>query len=87
MFCLIRYGKDLGAGYSVFLTTSSACLLTTCVLLICYVTSAATYSRVRPSLFEVTVCHLAFFPPCASYSSAMSHPPPPTPVSGPRYLR
>lgn len=49
----IRYGEELGPGYSIFLTTTSACLLTTSVLLFCYITSVNTYQRVRPSLFEV----------------------------------
>jgi len=54
---LLQYGMEytekLGIGYSVFLTVNSGSVLTTGVLLLCYVTSTATYTRVRPSLFEV----------------------------------
>lgn len=58
-----KYGKDLGAGYFVFLTTTSACLLTTSVLLFCYIVSSQTYNRVRPSLFEVVFNYVS----CALY--------------------
>merc|ERR1719500_798176 len=54
---LLKYGMGyadkLGIGYSIFLTSNSGSVLTTGVLLLCYVTSSPTYSRVRPSLFEV----------------------------------
>jgi len=49
----MKYGSDLGAGYSVYLTCCSACLLTSTVLLFCYIVSPQTYNKVRPSLFEV----------------------------------
>lgn len=62
----MKYGKDLGAGYFVFLTTTSACLLTTSVLLFCYITSVTTYQRVRPSLFEVAFNVVA----CVLYTGA-----------------
>jgi len=62
----MKYGKDLGAGYSVFLTCSSACLLTTSVLLFCYMMSAKTYARVRPSLFEVVFNYVS----CGLYLAA-----------------
>eukprot|EP00091_Calanus_sinicus_P000493 TRINITY_DN10413_c0_g1_i1.p1 TRINITY_DN10413_c0_g1~~TRINITY_DN10413_c0_g1_i1.p1 ORF type:complete len:160 (-),score=21.21 TRINITY_DN10413_c0_g1_i1:250-663(-) len=54
---LLKYGMEkadkLGIGYSVFLTVNSGSVLTTGILLLCYVTSTPTYNRVRPSLFEV----------------------------------
>jgi len=54
---LLRYGMEyaakLGLGYSIFLTSNSCSLLTTGILILCYVTSSPTYNRVRPSLFEV----------------------------------
>ena len=46
-----RHAEKLGIGYSIFLTVNSASVLTTFVLLICYVTSTPTYTRIRPSLF------------------------------------
>ena len=46
-----RYTDKLGIGYSVFLTVNSGSVLTTGILLLCYVTSTPTYNRVRPSLF------------------------------------
>lgn len=49
----MKYGQDLGISYSIYLTCCSACLLTSTVLLFCYICSPATYNRVRPSLFEV----------------------------------
>jgi len=49
----LKYARDLGMGYSVIVTAASACALTSAVLLFCYMMSASTYARVRPSLFEV----------------------------------
>merc|ERR1712123_203061 len=48
----MKYTAKLGLCYSVFMTVNSGTVLTTAVLLLCYVTSTATYNRVRPSLFE-----------------------------------
>ena len=45
------YTAKLGICYSVFMTVNSGAVLTTGVLLLCYVTSTPTYNRVRPSLF------------------------------------
>eukprot|EP00088_Acartia_fossae_P071215 TRINITY_DN9733_c0_g1_i3.p1 TRINITY_DN9733_c0_g1~~TRINITY_DN9733_c0_g1_i3.p1 ORF type:complete len:234 (-),score=26.70 TRINITY_DN9733_c0_g1_i3:379-1014(-) len=62
----MKYGSDLGAGYSVYLTCCSACLLTSTVLLFCYIVSPNTYNRVRPSLFEVVFNAVA----CGLYLAA-----------------
>ncbi|XP_043237931.1 protein singles bar-like [Amphibalanus amphitrite] len=53
---LVKYGlgysASLGHGYSAVLTTSSACLFTTGVLLLCYLVSSTSIALVRQSLFE-----------------------------------
>jgi len=61
-----KYGKDLGFGYFMSLVTSSGCCLTSGVLLFSYVISANSYSRVRPSLFEVAFNFIA----CGFYISS-----------------
>uniref|UniRef100_A0A182MVR5 MARVEL domain-containing protein n=1 Tax=Anopheles culicifacies TaxID=139723 RepID=A0A182MVR5_9DIPT len=75
-FCqtmLIQFGmdsaKDIGEAYWGFLTTCSAFLLTTTILLICYTISARTFHLVRQSIFEVVYNGLA----CAMYFSAASY--------------
>jgi hypothetical protein len=55
---LLNYGmekeaQDLGLGLSLSLSTSSTGLATSFIMLLSYTLSAATYDRVRPSLFEV----------------------------------
>ncbi|XP_023319612.1 protein singles bar [Eurytemora carolleeae] len=65
----MKYGPDLGPSYSIFLTTTSASLLTTCVLIFCYATSETTYLRVRPSLFEVAFSYVS----CGLYIGASTY--------------
>ena len=57
-FCqtlLIRYGlpaaSDMGEAFHTFLTTVSSCLMTTTLLLICYIISSNTFHLIRQSLF------------------------------------
>uniref|UniRef100_A0A182IV35 MARVEL domain-containing protein n=1 Tax=Anopheles atroparvus TaxID=41427 RepID=A0A182IV35_ANOAO len=57
-FCqtmLIQFGldtaKDIGEAFLGFLTTCSAFLLTTTILLLCYAISARTFHLVRQSIF------------------------------------
>ena len=57
-----RYAEKLGIGYSVFLTVNSGSVLTTGVLLLCYVTSTSTYNSVRPSLFVSQTSCSQYFP-------------------------
>ena len=61
-----RYTDRLGLGYTLFLTVNSGSALTTSVLLLCYIISPATYSRVRPSLFEVLLTGIC----CVLYITA-----------------
>ena len=56
-FDIPRYADKLGVGYALFLTANSGSVLTTGILLLCYVTSTPTYNRVRPSLFvSISLC-------------------------------
>ena len=59
---LVKYGlgysASLGHGYSALLTTSSACLFTTGVLLLCYLASSPSIALVRQSVF-VSIRHTA----------------------------
>lgn len=52
---LIQFGlssaSDIGQAFHGFLTTASACVMTSTILLICYVLSAKTFHLVRQSLF------------------------------------
>lgn len=57
-FCetlLIQFGlqsaSDIGQAFHGFLTTASACMMTSGILLVCYVLSSKTYNLVRQSLF------------------------------------
>lgn len=57
-FCqtlLIQFGlssaSDIGQAFHGFLTTASACVMTSTILLVCYVLSEKTYHLVRQSLF------------------------------------
>uniref|UniRef100_A0A182J124 MARVEL domain-containing protein n=1 Tax=Anopheles atroparvus TaxID=41427 RepID=A0A182J124_ANOAO len=75
-FCqtmLIQFGldtaKDIGEAFLGFLTTCSAFLLTTTILLLCYAVSARTCHLVRQSIFEVVYNALG----CAMYLSAASY--------------
>uniref|UniRef100_A0A182QNC0 MARVEL domain-containing protein n=1 Tax=Anopheles farauti TaxID=69004 RepID=A0A182QNC0_9DIPT len=75
-FCqtmLVQFGmdsaKDIGEAFWGFLTTCSAFLITTTILLLCYTISARTFHLVRQSIFEVVYNGLA----CAMYLSASSY--------------
>lgn len=52
---LIRFGipsaEDIGQAFNSCLTTVSSCLLTSTILLFCYIVSARTFQLVRQSLF------------------------------------
>jgi len=70
---LLNYGmekeaQDLGIGLSLSLSTSSTGLATSFIMLLSYTLSAATYDRVRPSLFEVLFNTIV----CAVYIAASS---------------
>jgi hypothetical protein len=75
-FCqslLVKFGlpaaADIGQAFNSFLTTASACLLTSSILLFCYIVSARTFHLVRQSLFEVVFNLVA----CFMYWSAASY--------------
>ncbi|XP_062542869.1 protein singles bar [Armigeres subalbatus] len=75
-FCqtlLIQFGmdsaKDIGEAFHGFLTTVSACLTTTSILLLCYAISARTFHLVRQSIFEVMYNGIS----CFLYLSASSY--------------
>lgn len=75
-FCqtlLIKFGlsaaSDMGQAFNSFLTTCSACLTTTMILLGCYIVSSKTFNLVRQSLFEVVYNTVA----CLLYCSASSY--------------
>lgn len=57
-FCqtlLVQFGmssaSDIGQAFHGFLTTASACVMTSSILLVCYILSEKTYHLVRQSLF------------------------------------
>ncbi|XP_031625473.1 protein singles bar [Contarinia nasturtii] len=54
---LVRFGlesaADIGQAFNTFLTTVSSCLLTSSLLLFCYLISTRTFNLVRQSLFEI----------------------------------
>lgn len=57
-FCqtlLVQFGmssaSDIGQAFHGFLTTASACVMTSTILLVCYILSEKTYHLVRQSLF------------------------------------
>lgn len=56
---LIRFGlpaaEDIGQAFNGFLTTASSCLMTSLILLICYIISTKSYHLVRQSLFVSTI--------------------------------
>ncbi|CAO1441579.1 unnamed protein product [Diamesa serratosioi] len=70
---LLRFGlsaaDDMGEAFHSFLSTVSACLITTFVLVMCYIVSARTYGLLRQSLFEVFFNSFA----CFLYISASSY--------------
>lgn len=70
---LLRFGlsaaEDMGEAFHSFLSTVSACLTTTLVLVMCYIVSARTYGLLRQSLFEVFFNSFA----CFLYISASSY--------------
>lgn len=62
-FCetlLIQFGlssaSDIGEAFHGFLTTASACMMTSGLLLVCYVLSSKSYHLVRQSLFVSIFC-------------------------------
>lgn len=66
-FCqtlLVQFGmssaSDIGQAFHGFLTTASACVMTSTILLVCYILSEKTYHLVRQSLFvskHLYFCH------------------------------
>ncbi|XP_026478295.1 protein singles bar-like [Ctenocephalides felis] len=69
---LVNYGLSqagvMGQAFHGFLTSASACLLTTTILIICYLISSRTCQLVRQSIFETMFNGVA----CFSYLSASS---------------
>ncbi|XP_078052028.1 MARVEL domain-containing protein sing [Augochlora pura] len=57
----LRYSTTIGSAFEGSLTTSSACFLTSAVLLACYVLSEKSYRQIKSSLFEVMFNALASF--------------------------
>ncbi|XP_063922020.1 protein singles bar [Zophobas morio] len=62
------YSNDMGASFQSFLTAVAWCIMTTSLLLFCYVISEKTCSLVRQSLFETVFNSVASF----SYLSSCS---------------
>ncbi|XP_055302382.1 protein singles bar [Sitodiplosis mosellana] len=54
---LVRFGMesaaDIGQAFNTCLTTVSSCLMTSSLLLFCYILSTRTFNLVRQSLFEI----------------------------------
>jgi hypothetical protein len=54
-FLLVEYGStyaiDLGDSYTEFLVSVSSCLMTTVLLLACYILSKNSYHLIRSSIF------------------------------------
>ncbi|XP_015121725.1 protein singles bar [Diachasma alloeum] len=57
----LRYSATIGSAFEGSLTTSSACFLTSSVLLACYIVSKKSYGLIRASLFEMMFNALACF--------------------------
>ncbi|XP_058791763.1 protein singles bar [Phymastichus coffea] len=57
----LRYSATIGTAFEGALTTSSACFLTSSVLLVCYIVSEKSYRLVRGSLFEMLFNGLSCF--------------------------
>ncbi|XP_001606694.2 protein singles bar [Nasonia vitripennis] len=57
----LRYSATIGSAFEGALTTSSACFLTSAVLLACYVISEKSYRLIRASLFEMMFNSLSCF--------------------------
>ncbi|KAK0171063.1 hypothetical protein PV327_007764 [Microctonus hyperodae] len=57
----LRYSATIGSAFEGSLTTSSACFLTSAVLLACYVVSEKSYRLIKASLFEIMFNALACF--------------------------
>ncbi|XP_028041680.1 protein singles bar isoform X2 [Bombyx mandarina] len=70
---LVKYGmseaNSIGSAFHSFLTTASACLLTTSLLIACYVLSSKTQQLIRQSIFECLFNAVA----CFLYFSASSY--------------
>lgn len=65
----LRYSTTIGSAFEGALTTSSACFLTSAVLLTCYIVSEKSYRLIRTSLFEMMFNALA----CFLYLSSASY--------------
>ncbi|XP_006616447.1 protein singles bar [Apis florea] len=57
----LRYSTTIGSAFEGSLTTSSACFLTSAVLLACYIISEKSYRLIKSSLFELMFNSLASF--------------------------
>ncbi|XP_031835985.1 MARVEL domain-containing protein sing isoform X2 [Nomia melanderi] len=57
----LRYSTTIGSAFEGSLTTSSACFLTSSVLLACYIVSEKSYKLIKSSLFEMMFNALASF--------------------------
>ncbi|KPI91447.1 hypothetical protein RR48_09089 [Papilio machaon] len=70
---LVKYGMSeasvMGSAFHGFLTTASACLLTTSLLIACYVLSSNSQQLIRQSIFEFVFNAVA----CFLYLSASSY--------------
>ncbi|XP_076180629.1 MARVEL domain-containing protein sing isoform X1 [Ptiloglossa arizonensis] len=53
----LRYSTTIGSAFEGSLTTSSACFLTSAVLLACYIVSEKSYKLIRSSLFVRRAVH------------------------------
>nr|XP_033185904.1 protein singles bar [Bombus vancouverensis nearcticus] len=57
----LKYSTTIGSAFEGSLTTSSACFLTSAVLLACYIVSEKSYRLIRSSIFELMFNALASF--------------------------
>nr|CAH7757063.1 unnamed protein product [Callosobruchus chinensis] len=64
-----QYSSTIGASFQSFITTASWCLMTTFLLLLCYVFSQKSYGLLKSSLFETLFNGIAAF----SYLSSCSY--------------
>lgn len=62
---LVRFGlpaaEDIGQAFNSFLTTASSCLMTSFIMLVCYIISTKSYHLVRQSLFVSNIRSRFFY--------------------------
>lgn len=62
---LVRFGlpaaEDIGQAFNSFLTTASSCLMTSFLLMICYMISTKSFNLIRQSLFVSIYLYVIWF--------------------------